>query len=209
MTARLRVTGLAPHPGWDGSLTVAGGEVTLVRCRDTGQATRLLRVLAAMSKVPGCRVMYGDGSETVDLTTCDVRTLAWIHRHHLRLADDFLPASPSLTVTEAVARTAGSSTAAASAALDRLGQAPLGPLRLGEVRGHRRRLVCQVSALLSAVPVLLLNPAGWAATELLAWAGERAATGTGVLVTLVSDLPGTTPIDLTGADPIRPTTGVK
>jgi ABC-2 type transport system ATP-binding protein len=166
------------------NLTAHPGDFLAVTGKPESGRTTLLRCLAGGYR-PGSGTveLNAPNAGTVDLTTADARTLAWLRGQHLRSFDGPLAAPPSQDAAAAVARAARVKRSQATAALDRLGLARHADVPLGRLRQGTRRAVALAASLSASAPILLLDEPDTAADPGLVsdWLDELRENGTAVI----------------------------
>lgn len=195
MTPTIRASGLAKRFGGTAVLdateiTATGGHLTLVTGAPGSGRTTLARCLTGVYRLDGGVVRLGLGSRgSVELTSADARTLAWLRARHLATFEGALAAAPTLPAGAAVARAAGCTHTASVAGLDRLGAGALARTPLGRLRATERHTVALTAALLADRPVIVLDePERYAPPQALAgWLQQATAGGAAVVVTAATD----------------------
>ncbi|CAN3127027.1 ATP-binding cassette domain-containing protein [Mycobacterium sp. smrl_JER01] len=172
-------------------VTTSGGRLTLIRGEPGSGRTTLTRCLTGVYRPDTGEVTLRLGRGTVDLTTADPRTVAWVRAHHIAAFDGPLAAAPILTAQAAVARAAGCTRAGALAGLTRLGVADAAHTQLGRLRAAQRHTVALAATLLAERPVIVLDgPDEYAPLPALtSWLTEAVAAGAAVVVTAAAHGP--------------------
>lgn len=161
-----------------GTLTVVIGQ------RGSGRST-LLRCLTGVYRPDAGAVTYRLAGDTVDLSTADPRTAAWVRMHHIATFDGALAAPPQLPAAVTVARVTGCTRAAAAGALDRLGAGAVAPVAVGRLRLRDRHTVALAAALVAERQFVVLDePENHVAPEVLVdWLPRLRDAGATVVVT--------------------------
>lgn len=145
------------HPVRDVDLELVPGAVTAVVGAPGSGRTTLLRCLSGTYRPDAGAVLLRDAEHTLDLAHLDVRTLAWVRRHHLAVHDVALAAPPRRVTRAAVARAAHVDEGSAARVLEDLGLAEACDVPLGRLGAAQRRLASLAAALASPAPVVLLD----------------------------------------------------
>jgi alpha-D-ribose 1-methylphosphonate 5-triphosphate synthase subunit PhnL len=170
MTAALHASALVKRFGGEepvlcgATLAVAPGSLTLVDGAPGAGKSTLLRCLAGSYRLDGGAVRLSAGSDELLLADADARTVAWLRRHHLRLVDGALRASPSDHALEVAARSLEHAGAAREAAerqaerlLDRLALGGAAATPVGLLPQGARRALAVGRSLVHPPAVLLLD----------------------------------------------------
>jgi len=163
---------------WPGTLTVVTGGP------GSGKTT-LLRCLAGTYRATAGSVVLRAAHTSVDLTTADARTLAWLRTRWVALLSGTVAASPRTTGAAAVARAATVDRERAQAGLVRVGAGALADVALGRLRPAQRHLVELAGVLAGPASILLLDEPrrpGVAEGAVEQWVHERRAAGAAVVV---------------------------
>lgn len=177
-----------PHgPVLDGvGLTARAGSLSVIVGEPESGKSTLVRCLTGVYCPQHGSVRYRvSGSDPVDLTDSDVRTVAWLRAHHIASFDELLTAPPRLPVAVVTARTAGCDRDTALAALARCGVRDLAPVPIGRLRNTERFTVALAAALSADRPFVVLDdPERFAPAEVLrTWIRRSTDRGAAVVLT--------------------------
>jgi ABC-2 type transport system ATP-binding protein len=190
--ADIAVTGLSkrfdaqPAVLDDVDLIARGGGLSLVVGAPGSGRSTLVRCLTGVYRPDTGAVIYRLGGRgTVNLTTSDARTVAWLRTHHIATFDGLLAAAPRLPAAVAAARAARCSRSSAVAALGRFHIANFAPVPIGRLRAADRLTVALAAALLAERPFVVLDePERFADSESLTrWLRRLTDDGAAVVVT--------------------------
>jgi ABC-2 type transport system ATP-binding protein len=167
-------------------LTARGGTLSLIVGAPGSGKSTLVRCLTGVYRPDAGAVSFRLGGRgTVDLTTSDARTVAWMRTHHIASFDGLLAVAPRLPAAVAAARAARCSRPSAVAALGRFHLSNLAPVPIGRLRASDRLTVALAAALLAERPFVVLDdPEAFADTaSLTKWLRRLTDDGAAVVAT--------------------------
>jgi ABC-2 type transport system ATP-binding protein len=167
-------------------LTARGGSLSLIVGAPGSGKSTLVRCLTGVYRPDAGAVSYRLGGRgTIDLTTSDARTVAWMRTHHIASFDGLLAVAPRLPAAVAAARAARCSRPSAVAALGRFHLSNLAPAPIGRLRASDRLTVALAAALLAERPFVVLDdPEAFADTASLSkWLRRLTDDGAAVVAT--------------------------
>jgi ABC-2 type transport system ATP-binding protein len=167
-------------------LTARGGSLSLIVGAPGSGKSTLVRCLTGVYRPDAGAVSYRLGGRgTIDLTTSDARTVAWMRTHHIASFDGLLAVAPRLPAAVAAARAARCSRPSAVAALGRFHLSNLAPAPIGWLRASDRLTVALAAALLAERPFVVLDdPEAFADTASLSkWLRRLTDDGAAVVAT--------------------------
>jgi ABC-2 type transport system ATP-binding protein len=167
-------------------LTARGGSLSLIVGAPGSGKSTLVRCLTGVYRPDAGAVSYRLGGRgTIDLTTSDARTVAWMRTHHIASFDGLLAVAPRLPAAVAAARAARCSRPSAVAALGRFHLSNLAPTPIGRLRASDRLTVALAAALLAERPFVVLDdPEAFADTASLSkWLRRLTDDGAAVVAT--------------------------
>jgi ABC-2 type transport system ATP-binding protein len=191
-SAEIAVTGLSKRFDAQRSvldavdLTARGGTLSLIVGAPGSGKSTLVRCLTGVYRPDAGAVSFRLGGRgTVDLTTSDARTVAWMRTHHIASFDGLLAVAPRLPAAVAAARAARCSRPSAVAALGRFHLSNLAPVPIGRLRASDRLTVALAAALLAERPFVVLDdPEAFADTaSLTKWLRRLTDDGAAVVAT--------------------------
>jgi ABC-2 type transport system ATP-binding protein len=191
-SAEIAVTGLSKRFDAQRSvldavdLTARGGTLSLIVGAPGSGKSTLVRCLTGVYRPDAGAVSFRlGGGGTVDLTTSDARTVAWMRTHHIASFDGLLAVAPRLPAAVAAARAARCSRPSAVAALGRFHLSNLAPVPIGRLRASDRLTVALAAALLAERPFVVLDdPEAFADTaSLTKWLRRLTDDGAAVVAT--------------------------